>query len=335
MLSRERAAQQLVYPADELVEVDELGTDHFTAPGREQLVHEPGDPPAGPLDLLGIAADARPALIAGLLAGFPGGLVADERRVAEHDTDLIVEFVSHTGRQPADALHVLGPLEMGLQPGQPRALPGFGEGAADDRHQAGGPVFQDVVGGPLPDQLDGRLVADDPGQHDDGYVRALRTRDLEGGLAGKAGQREIGQDHVRAERGELLHVGRLGVHDAGGEVETLFRQETLLQFGIGRVVLQDENPERAPPRRIRRVPGRVVCLPGTGGRGAALPVTHGCGPSPPASGDPPSRVSAPGGSRRSGGGSLSSSQKTPMVPTTSANSAKLTGLRTYALAPPR
>jgi len=97
----------------------------------------------------------------------------------------LFSFVGDAVGQPADAFQALRPLEMSLHACYPRALLSFGDGAADDRRQAGGPVLQDVVGGSLPDELDRCFVADRAGHDNDGRVRAPLLRDLDGALAGE------------------------------------------------------------------------------------------------------------------------------------------------------
>jgi hypothetical protein len=273
------APQQLVDPADDRVEVDEPGADHVAAPRLAQQFDELDQSLPGLLDVVGIPADAG-QIEAGAALRRPGGLVADGGGVAHDGPELVVEFVGDAVGEPADAFQPLHPLKVSLHAGQPRALPGFGDGAADDRRQPGGPVLQDVVAGSLPDELDRRFVADRTGHDDDRRARAPVLRDLDGTLAGEARQREIGQDHVRAEGVDLLRVGGGRVDDDGREVQARVGEEALFEFGIGRIVLQDEDTQPAPPGSTC-LPVRPG-LPRAGGRGwlssprvaAALPVNH-------------------------------------------------------------
>src|SRR3984957_12051241 len=93
----------------------------------------------------------------------------------------------------------------------------LGQRPQDDRWQAGGPVLQDVIGGPLLDELDRRFVAEHTGPDDERYVRVAFLSDLESLPAGEAGQVVIGQDDVWPEGGHLLDKRRPGVDDDGGQ----------------------------------------------------------------------------------------------------------------------
>ncbi len=117
----------------------------------------------------------------------------------------------------------------------------LGQRAQDNRGQAGGPVLQDVIGGPLLDELDRCLVSEHTGPDDERYVRIEFLSDLERLLAGEAGQVVIGQDYVWPEGGHLLDKRRLGVDDDGGEFKARADQEALGQRGIPGFVLQDQD----------------------------------------------------------------------------------------------
>ena len=107
----------------------------------------------------------------------------------------------------------------------------------------------------MPDQLDRCFVADRTGHDDEGRVRAPLLRDPDGALAREARQGEVGQDHVRAEGVDLLLVGGRRVDNEGSEVQARAGQETLLEFSVGRIVLEDEM--RSPPRPAAPVPSPV------------------------------------------------------------------------------
>jgi hypothetical protein len=120
-------------------------------------------------------------------------------------------------------------------------LPDLGQRAQDHRRQAGGPVLQDVIGGPLLDELDRCLVAEHTGPDDERYVRVELLSDLERLLAGEAGQVVIGQDYVGPELGHLLDKRRLVFDDDGDEVKARVDQEPLGQRGIPGFILQDQD----------------------------------------------------------------------------------------------
>ena len=114
----------------------------------------------------------------------------------------------------------------------------------------------------------------------------------------------VRKDHVRAEVSQLGHEGRLGVHDDGSEAETRAGQQALGQLGVPGFVLhdQDAGASGSPAWKAAVLTALARTL---------IDLT------------PQSDAGI-----SSGAGSFSSSQKTPSAPTTSANSANFTGLRT-------
>ena len=159
----DRAAQQLLDIADDLVHVQHPGSDHLTPGERQELVGQVGPTLPGPDDLLRVGGDAVQAAF--------GGVLRDERRVVQDHRDEVVEVVRDTAGELAEALQALGtlsarlgpdPLGVGPEPDLLRlGLQPFGDvpdhGAADRSV-----VGVQVAGGDL-DRQGGPVVA--VGQH--------------------------------------------------------------------------------------------------------------------------------------------------------------------------
>ena len=156
-----------------------------------------------------------------------------------------------------------------------------------DRAACGGgqPVLQHVVGRPVPERLDGQLLAEGAGQEDERHARLPLPRQPQGGRPVERRQQVVGQDHVRP-----------GV-DGGGEVggrlhpRQLVRQAGLVQrrrrqLRVERAVLQQQDADRCF--------GHAVLSIGVGPAGRTGPPPQGCPrPAPPAVSPPSGRTRRP------------------------------------------
>ena len=86
------------------------------------------------------------------------------------------------------------------------------EGADDDPRQPVEPLLGDVVGRPILQRLDGDILAERPGDEDEGNRRAVRPRDGEGAQAVEGRQDVVGQDQVMVAAAHPGHE-RFAGHD--------------------------------------------------------------------------------------------------------------------------
>ena len=115
--------------------------------------------------------------------------------------------------------------------------------------QPGQPVLEQVVGGALPEALDGGLVAEGAGDHDDRHVQAPLPHQVEGEEGVEPGQVVVGEDEVggRVEAGE--EVG-LGLHPLAGRLVTGASELVEDQASVVLAVFEQEHAERSGHRRL-------------------------------------------------------------------------------------
>ena len=106
MVLAQGAAEQLLHPDDDLVDVEELGAQELLAGEGEQLPGDVRGPGAGLDDLADLCA---PGVVR---------LEAAEQELAEADDPghHVVDFVRHAAGEPAGGLHPLRAAELVLDP---------------------------------------------------------------------------------------------------------------------------------------------------------------------------------------------------------------------------
>ena len=164
---------------------------------------------------------------------------------AENDpVGLHVPFPNDIVGGPADdAETLLALLQGGLGPFELGVFGGGGQGAAHRRHQAGWPLFQNVVGGSLLQAFDGDFLADRAGKENKGCFRLAVLGDAQGLMSVKRGQAIVGDNEIKPAfiqgAGKLEAVAR----DRKGAMETAFPQQFRHENVVHFVVFQVKDPQ--------------------------------------------------------------------------------------------
>ncbi len=156
------------------------------------------------------------------------------------------------GRALEDALHrvleQVGVAGLGRHLGLPGPGPlapvaGLAQFALDGRDQPGPVALLDEVRGPGPQKLHGRLLADGPGDHDEGDVQPLGLEQFQGGQAVERGHVVVREHDVpRPGLQGGIHV-RPCLHPGVADPELPPMELPQQQDGVVLVVLHHQDPD--------------------------------------------------------------------------------------------
>jgi len=133
-------------------------------------------------------------------------------------------------------------LGLGAVAGAP--LRGLGHGPPHRRPQPGHRVLEDVVGGAAAQGLDRGLLAQGSGDEHERHALVAGAQQRQRLVAGERGQAEVGQHDVGTELVECGEVVVAPLDHARFHNQPVFAELVQHQFGVERVVLDQEHAHR-------------------------------------------------------------------------------------------
>src|SRR3954469_3623085 len=114
------------------------------------------------------------------------------------------------------------------------------QSASDNRCQALQPTLEDVISCACFQTFDRDFLADVSGNKDERKVQSALQKKLERGESIEIGQAVIGEYDFKIGEGERLDEGLPPVHAAPGAVVSARLERSDIQFGIDRVIVEQQ-----------------------------------------------------------------------------------------------